>query len=66
MRLAENDQSAKRYPQTLKYLQEAAQLRPQDPEPHRRMAEVYKLTARNAEAAAALREADRLAKNAPP
>jgi hypothetical protein len=29
------------------------------------MAEVYKLTARNAEAEAALREADRLAKNAP-
>jgi len=64
MRLAQNDQSAKRYPETLKYLQEAAGLRPQDPEPHRRMAEVYKLTARNAEAEAALREADRLAKNA--
>jgi tetratricopeptide (TPR) repeat protein len=65
MRLAQNDQIAKRYPETLKYLQEAAGLRPQDPEPHRRMAEVYKLTARNAEAEAALREADRLAKNAP-
>jgi tetratricopeptide (TPR) repeat protein len=65
MRLAQNDQSAKNYSETLKYLREASQLRPQDPEPHRRMAEIYKLTARKAEAAAALREADRLAKNAP-
>lgn len=64
LRLAQNDQSAKHYSETLKYLREASQLRPQDPEPHRRMAEVYKLTARNAEAAAASREADRLAKTA--
>jgi len=62
MRLAESAQSAKRYSETLKYLHEASQLRPQDPEPHRRMAEVYKLTARNTEAAAAMREAERLAK----
>ena len=65
MRLAETDQQAKRYSEALRYLAEASKLRPQEPEPHRRMAEVYKLTARNGEAAAAQQEADRLQKNAP-
>jgi tetratricopeptide (TPR) repeat protein len=65
LRLAETDQQAKRYAQALRYLAEASKLRPQEPEPHRRMAQVYKLTARNHEAVAAQQEADRLAKNAP-
>lgn len=65
MRLAATDQQAKRYSEALRYLAEASKLRPQEPEPHRRMAQVYKLTARNTEAAAAQQEADRLQKNAP-
>jgi tetratricopeptide (TPR) repeat protein len=65
MRLAETDEQTKRYSDALRYLAEASKLRPQEPEPHRRMAQVYKLTARNNEAAAAQREADRLQKKAP-
>jgi tetratricopeptide (TPR) repeat protein len=65
MRLAESDKQAKRYSEALRYLAEASKLRPQEPEPHRLMAQVYKLTARNTEAAAAQQEADRLQKNAP-
>lgn len=65
MRLAETDQQAKRYSEALRYLAEASKLRPQEPEPHRRMAQVYKLTARNTEAAAAQQEADRLQKSTP-
>ena len=65
MRLAETDQQAKHYTEALRYLAEASKLRPEEPEPHRRMAQLYKLTARNNEAAAAQQEADRLQKNAP-
>ena len=65
MRLAETDQQAKRYSEALRYLAEASKLRPLEPEPHRRMAKVYKLTAHNSEAAAAEQDADRLQKNAP-
>jgi tetratricopeptide (TPR) repeat protein len=65
MRLAEADQQAKRYSEALRYLAEASKLRPQEPEPHRRMAQVYKLIARSNEAAAAQQEADRLQKNQP-
>lgn len=64
MRLALKEQSAKRYSDSLRYLDEAANLRPQEPEPHRRKAEVYKLTARAAKASAEQTEADRLAKTA--
>ena len=65
MRLAETDQQSKHYQEALRYLTEASKLRPQEPEPHRRMAQVYKLTARNNEAAAAQQEADRLQKVTP-
>ena len=65
MQLAETDQQAKRYSDALRYLAEASKLRPQEPEPHRRMAQVYKLTARNNEAAAAQQVADRLQKHVP-
>lgn len=63
--LAQANQKAQKYSDSLHYLQEAATLRPQEPEPHRRMAEVYKLTARTAQATAEQREAERLSKNSP-
>jgi len=65
MRLARKDQAAKRYSDSLRYLEEASNLRPQEPEPHRRKAEVYKLTARAAEASAEQKKAERLAQTNP-
>jgi protein O-GlcNAc transferase len=50
------------YPDSLRYFQEAAKLRPQEPEPHRGMAAVYTQTGRPAQALAEQREADRLSK----
>ena len=52
------------YPESLRYFQEAAKLRPQEPEPHRGIAAVYTQTGRNSEAAAEQQEADRLSKSA--
>lgn len=60
LQLAQKNQDERRYPQSLEYLQEAAKLRPEEAEPHRRMAEVYSLTAHAAQASAEQREADRL------
>ena len=61
--LAREDQSARQYPSSLHYLEEAARLRPQEPEPHRSMAEIYSLTDHPTEASAEQREAERLGKN---
>jgi Flp pilus assembly protein TadD len=61
--LARKDQSAMHYSASLHYLEEAAKLRPQEPEPHRSMAEIYTLTDHPGEATTELREADRLSKN---
>jgi Flp pilus assembly protein TadD len=61
LNLARKSQEAKQYAESLRYLEDAALLRPQDPETHRQMAEIYKLTDRPAQAAAELKEADRLA-----
>jgi tetratricopeptide (TPR) repeat protein len=61
--LAAKGQSTQRYADSLRYLQEAAKLRPQEPEPHRRMAEIYSLTGRTAQAQAEQREADRLTRS---
>ena len=63
LRLARRSQEEKEYSQSLVYLQEAAGLRPQDPEPHRRMAEIYTLTAHAAQASAEQQEANRLSRN---
>ena len=52
------------YPESLRYFEEAAKLRPQEPEPHRGLAAVYTQTGRNTEAAAEQQKADRLSKNA--
>lgn len=59
--LARQSQGARDYAGSLRYFEEAAELRPHEPEPHRRMAEIYKLTGRASQAAAEQKEADRLA-----
>jgi tetratricopeptide (TPR) repeat protein len=59
--LARKDQDAHQYPDALRYLQEAAGLRPDDPAPHRRMAEIYTLTGRPDDAKAQQEMADKLA-----
>ena len=61
--LAKKSQETRQYAESLRYLGEAAQLRPKEPEPHQRMAEIYTLTARTVEATAEQREAERLARN---
>ena len=48
---------------SLQYLEEAAKLRPQEPEPHRRMADIYTNTGRPEKATAERREAERLSKS---
>jgi len=61
--LAQKSQGVRQYADSLRYLEEAAKLQPKAPEPHQRMAEIYTLTARTAEATAEQREAERLAKS---
>jgi Flp pilus assembly protein TadD len=58
--LARRSQGARQYPDSLRYFDEAAKLRPDDPEPHRGMAEVYALTGHATEAAAERQQADQL------
>ncbi|PYX37841.1 MAG: hypothetical protein DMG81_13185 [Acidobacteria bacterium] len=64
MDLARQSQGKGQYPDSLRYLDEAAGLKPLDPEPHRRMAEVYMLAGRPSEAKAEREKAERLAKSA--
>lgn len=64
LQLAQKSQQARNYSDSLHYLQEAAQLRPEQAEPHRRMAEIYSLTAHAAEATAEEQKADRLNQSA--
>jgi tetratricopeptide (TPR) repeat protein len=59
---AQKSQGTGQYTDSLRYLQEAAELRPQEPEPHRRMAEIYTRTGRLAQAAAERQKADRLSR----
>jgi Flp pilus assembly protein TadD len=59
--VARKAQSARHYSDALRYFREAAQLKPQEPAPHRGLADVYKLTGRPAQATREQREADRLA-----
>jgi Flp pilus assembly protein TadD len=60
--LARKTQSTRQYVDSLQYLEEAEKLRPQEPEPHRGMAEIYSLTNHPREATAERQEADRLSK----
>jgi protein O-GlcNAc transferase len=61
LELAEKSQEARQYSDSLRYLEEAATVRPKEPAPHKKMAEIYTLTARTAEATAEQHEAERLA-----
>ncbi len=62
LELARKSQSGRQYSDSFRYFEEAAKLRPQEPEPHRGMAEIYRLTGRPAQATAEQEEADRLYK----
>ena len=59
--LARKAQSARQYPDALRYFHEAAKLKAQEPAPHRGLADIYKLTGRSTQATNEQREADRLA-----
>jgi Flp pilus assembly protein TadD len=55
---------AKQYSDALKYFEEAARVRPQEPAPHRYIAEVYRTMGRTAEATSEQQQAEQLMKNA--
>jgi protein O-GlcNAc transferase len=57
--LARKSQAAKQYSDALRYFNEAANLRPEEPEPHQGMAGVYTILGRTAEAAAEQKKAER-------
>jgi tetratricopeptide (TPR) repeat protein len=60
LRIGRKLQSERRYSECLRYFVEAAALRPNDPEPHRRMAEIYAATKRPRQALDERQTADRL------
>jgi len=60
LRLAAKSQDARRYSDSLRYLNEASKLQPNDPGPHQLMAEIYKQTGRKALAAEEQEKAERL------
>ncbi len=62
LKLAEKDQKAQQYATALRYYEEAVKLRPQDPVPHRSMAEIYTKTGKLTQAAAQKQQADQLSK----
>jgi Flp pilus assembly protein TadD len=61
--LARKSRAALEYSDSLRYFGEAANLRPNDPDPHRSLAEIYTLTGHPAEAAAEQQRADGLSKH---
>lgn len=61
LELASKSQGMRRYSDALQYCQQAAGLRPAESEPHRRMAGIYALTGRPAQASEEQQQADRLA-----
>jgi protein O-GlcNAc transferase len=63
LQLAQKSSEAREYSIAVRYLQEAAKLRPEESEPHSRMAEIYSHTAHTAQAIAEQRKADRLKKS---
>ena len=60
MKLAQKNQNAHQYPRALSYLEEAAKLQPDHPEPHQVMAEIYAQTGKPSQAAAERQTADQL------
>jgi tetratricopeptide (TPR) repeat protein len=63
--LARKSRDNRNYNAALEYLQAAARVRPADPEPHRRMAEVYSLSGQKDSALREEREAARLSSKQP-
>ncbi len=62
-RLGKKDFERKQYGDAVRYLNEAAKLRPQEPEPHRLLAETYGATGQQAKAAEERRQSERLTPN---
>lgn len=60
LKLAQEDVKAHQYSTALRYLSEAAELRPQEPFPHRSMADIYTRMGKTTLAAAEQQKADRL------
>jgi tetratricopeptide (TPR) repeat protein len=58
--LAQKNLASKQYVASLRYLSEAARLRPQEPEPHRLLAQIYEITGQQTEAAEERRQLERL------
>ena len=63
--LAQKRLDAKQYSESLRYLEEAASLRPREARPHQGMAEIYMRMGRPAQARTEQQEADRLTRNFP-
>ena len=63
LELARQAHNVRQYSHALQYLQQAAKLKPEESEPHRRMSEIYSLTAQAAKATAEQRQAERLNKS---
>jgi Flp pilus assembly protein TadD len=63
LELARKSQTGKQYSESLGYFHEAAKLRPSEPEPHLRMAEIYRLTGRKVQATNEQQQADELSRN---
>jgi protein O-GlcNAc transferase len=61
--VARKSQAARRYVDALRYFEEAAKLKPQEPAPHRGMAEIFSLTGHPSQATVEQQEADRLTKS---
>jgi tetratricopeptide (TPR) repeat protein len=61
--LAQRKREAGEYREALHYFSEAAAVRPQEPAPHQRMADIYTLMQRPDEAKAEQDKAEQLAKN---
>jgi len=60
LQLGRKHQQAREYAEALRFLEEAASMKPQEPAPHRSMAEVYGATGRSKQAEDEQRAADRL------
>jgi len=61
--LGKKSRDAQKYSDALRYYREAANLRPNEAEPHHNLAEVYSLSGRSTEAKTEQQQADRLSKN---
>jgi tetratricopeptide (TPR) repeat protein len=62
LKLGGKKQTARQYDGALRYFEEAVKLRPEEPEPHRQLAEIYSHTGKTEQAATERQEAERLGK----